>query len=144
MQKINNVSYLLCISCLNLLQRALNRLYIVQTSYEVCTKYPKRWQTDFNNEKKTVLMSRCLTRTSDNSKYFLWSHRLRVNEFQLYIDCKRMIFVLCCRQISHFMYDVPYPSPQRPRILVQVWFCSTCTVMCALFTKGSVCLWSLC
>lgn len=24
------------------------------------------------------------------------------------------------RHISHFMYDVPYPSPQRPRILVQV------------------------
>ncbi|XP_052793201.1 C-myc promoter-binding protein-like isoform X2 [Mya arenaria] len=24
------------------------------------------------------------------------------------------------RHISHFMYDVPYPSPQRPRILVQL------------------------
>ena len=34
---------------------------------------------------KNILMSWCLTRTSDNSKYFLWSHRLRVNEFQLYV-----------------------------------------------------------
>ena len=34
---------------------------------------------------KGIVESRCLTRTSDNSKYFLWSHRLRVNEFQLYI-----------------------------------------------------------
>lgn len=24
------------------------------------------------------------------------------------------------RRISHFMFDVPYPSPQRPRILVQL------------------------
>ena len=35
--------------------------------------------------KKTIIKSRCLTRTSDNSKYFLWSNRLRVKEFQLYI-----------------------------------------------------------
>ena len=34
---------------------------------------------------KIVVKSRCLTRTSDNSKYFFWSLRLRVNEFQLYI-----------------------------------------------------------
>ena len=74
----------MCISCFNLLQRALNRLYIVSTSYEVCSKYPKRWQSDFTDEKKAVLISRCLTRTSDNSKYFLRSHWLRVNEFQLY------------------------------------------------------------
>lgn len=25
-----------------------------------------------------------------------------------------------CRHISHFMHNVPFPSPQRPRILVQV------------------------
>lgn len=24
------------------------------------------------------------------------------------------------RHISHFMFDVPYPSPERPRILVQL------------------------
>ena len=34
--------------------------------------------------KKSFVQSWCLTRTTDNSKYFLWSHRLRVNEFQLY------------------------------------------------------------
>ena len=42
------------------------------------------WKSDFNAE-KIALQSRCLTRTSDNSKYFFWSHRLRVNEFQLYM-----------------------------------------------------------
>ena len=33
---------------------------------------------------KSIVERRCLSRTSDNSKYFLWSHRLRVNKFQLY------------------------------------------------------------
>ena len=48
--------------------------------------YPERWKSDFNifNAEKSILKSKCLTRTSDNSKYFLWSLRLRVNEFQLY------------------------------------------------------------
>ncbi|XP_052281049.1 DENN domain-containing protein Crag-like [Dreissena polymorpha] len=33
------------------------------------------------------------------------------------------------RHISHFMYDVPYPSPQRPRILVQLNQDSICLSM---------------
>lgn len=32
------------------------------------------------------------------------------------------------RHISHFMFDVPYPSPQRPRILVQVCIITFCSV----------------
>lgn len=33
------------------------------------------------------------------------------------------VFLICCvlcRHISHFMHNIPFPSPQRPRILVQV------------------------
>lgn len=38
-----------------------------------------------------------------------------------------MVPLICFyyRHISHFMFDVPYPSPQRPRILVQVRTCMT-------------------
>ena len=40
------------------------------------------------------------------------------NDLCKQIDKNVCLFV--CRLISHFMFDVPYPSPQRPRILVQV------------------------
>ena len=43
---------------------------------------PELWKFDFEAH-KSIVESHCLTQTSNNSKYFLWSHRLRVNEFQL-------------------------------------------------------------
>lgn len=42
------------------------------------------------------------------------------------------------RHISHFMYDVPYPSPQRPRILVQVRHGAGCGWVLGM----SVCVWN--
>ena len=35
---------------------------------------------------RLLLIKSMVIPTSDNSKYFFWSHRLRVNEFQLYIE----------------------------------------------------------
>ena len=45
------------------------------------------------------------------------------------------------RHISHFMYDVPYPSPQRPRILVQVRHGAGCGGMGGC--RECVCMWNL-
>ena len=80
----------MCHSCWNLLQRALNRLYIVLSIRMKCEPNTPNVDNSTSMLKKTVIKSRCLTRTSDNSKYFLWSHRLRVNEFQLYIQMHKI------------------------------------------------------
>ena len=67
---------------LGILQKAQNQLYRVSTLYEMCTI-----TLNVDNPSpmliKTIVEIRCLTQTSDNSKYLLWSHRLRVNEFKL-------------------------------------------------------------
>ena len=68
---------------------ALKRLYKVSTPYEVWTIKPKV-ENPTSMLKKNDIKSRCLTRTSANSKYFLWSQRLRVNEFQLYYDTENV------------------------------------------------------
>ena len=73
----------MCILYFNILQKAQNQLYRGSTSYEVCT-ITLSLENLTSMPIKSIVESRCLTRTSDNSKYFLWSHRLRVNEFQLY------------------------------------------------------------
>ena len=66
-------------------KKALNRLYYrVWTSYEVCT-VTLNVENPTSMQKKSIVKSQCLTRTSDNSKCFLWSHRLWVNEFLLYM-----------------------------------------------------------
>lgn len=47
----------------------------------------------------------------------------------------------CClflRHISHFMHKVPFPSPQRPRILVQVRF-SWCKCLVEFILALSTC-----
>ena len=44
------------------------------------------------------------------------------------------------RHISHFMYDVPYPSPQRPRILVQVRHGAGCGGLGGC--RECVCIWN--
>ena len=67
--------------------------------------YPKRRKINFNAE-KSILKSQCVTRTSDNSKYFLWSHRLQVNKFQLYLKspCKVYRTLYLCILVTRINY----------------------------------------
>ena len=82
-----NVSNSLCIPSFNILQLAPNQIQRVSTSYEVRT-------ITLNIESLTsmliesIMESRCLTQTSDNFEYFLWSHWLWINKFQLYMTTR--------------------------------------------------------
>ncbi|XP_050402671.2 C-myc promoter-binding protein isoform X3 [Patella vulgata] len=69
---------------------------------------------------------RILKTVHSNKSICLLSHWPFFDAFKKFLSC---LYKICItgphdvpieRHISHFMYDVPYPSPQRPRILVQL------------------------
>ena len=53
------------------------------------------------------------------------SQLITINIVKLHcISSFKIMLSSYCRYIAILMLDVPFPSPQRPRILVQVWFVS--------------------
>lgn len=52
--------------------------------------------------------------------WLCWGKFFSLEFFQFLHSTLILSYCFYYRHISHFMFDVPYPSPQRPRILVQV------------------------
>lgn len=63
----------------------------------------------------------CSNSSKDKQCFPLFKLILNVVINSLSIECDRQVYIsLSCRYIAILMLDVPFPSPQRPRILVQV------------------------
>lgn len=63
----------------------------------------------------------CSNSSKDKQCFPFFKLILNVVINSLSIECDRQVYIsLSCRYIAILMLDVPFPSPQRPRILVQV------------------------